>query len=156
MTPFILLVFGIVLIFLIFFSVHIYKIMGMNRLLITNCYTLLDIVAGGIQSILHKETYLKLRDLPPQKFPKNKREEVLLMRDFSIDTYQNNRNKLIKMMHFTQDPIQKERLKTVLTEMDGAFNLMCTLDSNSSDDYIQNVMNDLHGTLSKVLSMREL
>jgi hypothetical protein len=112
---------------------------------IAHQYKLMDILCGGVPS-LTRVFYAKLREMGPDKMPKTPQEELALLKDMAFEKCSICRTILLERITSTDDEEEKAHYKNHLERMDGAVNLLSTLDENSSEEYVKKVLIDIAAT----------
>jgi hypothetical protein len=103
---------------------------------------LLNIVANGICSPIHRQLYIKVLEKGYETLPTNE-EFTKIYQDLCFKKYQEERKILIEKIAITTDVIEKDRLSKVLKAMDDSQNLLSTLSSESSQEYTNQVISNV-------------
>jgi hypothetical protein len=78
--------------------------------------------------------------------PKTPKEELVLLRELAFERCSLCRTILLDRIASTDDENEKGYYKKHLENVDGAVNLLSTLDENSSEEYVQQVLIDIAAT----------
>jgi hypothetical protein len=119
-------------------------------------YKLCDVLVDGCFSAPHRSLYAKYRELGPFNQPKTKREEFEIMKGLAVASYLRGRKIIIDAMNAAEDPEGKKFFEQKLKETDSIFNLMETIDENSSEDYIKSVLADVNSSIKKLFDMERI
>lgn len=134
-------------------NMKIYKIVSQK---LDHLYKLCDVLIDGCFSPPHRALYSKYRELGPFKQPQTRREEYDIMKQLAVDSYTRGRKVILDQINSTQDPAEKEFFELKLKETDGIFNLMETIDENSSEEYIKGVMADVNSSFKKLFDIERM
>jgi len=101
-------------------------------------------------------TYLLVFDrfinMPEDKIlTKDLFNELMLdgFRDFNVEVFK----KLDEMIEATEDPVKAEKLKVIKTEMEGTYNVLCTIGPDSSKEYLEGIYKELESFQKKVIGI---
>jgi len=132
---------------------------------IGHLYALMDILSRGQNSFVQQQLYNNLRTLDPKtlalKFgamqenskdamQENSKDYLLQVRDPLLQEYQRSRDILLKAIEKETDSEEKKYLEDLLQEFDGPFNLLSTLDANSSPEYTDSIKKTIDHSMAKL------
>jgi leucyl-tRNA synthetase len=118
-------------------------------------YLLLDMLGNGLCSPIHKALYQKIATLSIDKLPQNEKDLIKLTQEMGLESFAKAQEKISELINTTDDIVQKEKYKLHLRELEGMFNLISTVDENSSEEYKVQVANELKESMMKVSRLFE-
>lgn len=109
-------------------------------------HLLMDILASGVVVPPVRDIYKRAREAGPG-CDMNK-----ISQEASLENFNSVVQKLHEMLNRTEDPVRRARLEKMIQEIEGMWNILSTLDENSSEEYGQQVMMDMQRTIHKMVS----
>jgi len=119
---------------------------------VAQLYLLMDSLAGGTCSPMHREIYAKLREMKPEEALKKSMNKHELLKEISVEGYMKSRNTLKEICKKTNDPEKKAMYERALEKIDGIFNLLSTMDKNTPPEMADKIKEDI---LNTILKLRE-
>jgi len=113
-------------------------------------YLLMDTLANGSCSIMHKQMYIKLREMKPTEAIKKYMDMGELLKEISVEGYMNGRDTLKRISEETEDPIQKATYEKAIEKIDGIFNLLSTIDKDTPPEMSESIYRDIMDTVIKL------
>lgn len=117
---------------------------------IDHIYILIDSMAGGVCSPMHRSIYLKLRKLSPAEAKKASKDKGKFLRSVTTEGYVETRDKLKKIIEATTDPLEVKKFEGAIEELDGIFNLLDTIDHESDPEHINKIMENVLMSVDKL------
>lgn len=132
-------------------SIHRRAIKAANTELIR--FQILADICTSILPEPNKIIYNDIKFMPADKIPKNDNDSIMLVKDTSIKMYNNCMKKICYLIDNTDDLIQKNKLNEMKSELEGIFNLLSTIDENSSQEYKVDIIRNLEMSLDKIMRL---
>ena len=115
---------------------------------ISHIYAVLDILIArpGTPPVLRS-----LYAMDPDKMPADRKGRMAMMSKMQLEMYQDVRKNLTAMLDMAPEPQQKEKLKIMIQEFDSMATVLSTVDENSSEQYIEQVTNEIPATVARIV-----
>jgi len=133
------------LISLAFFYFSVILFLKRTEKRISHLYSLIDVLSIGAFPMI-KIIFNKMRT-----FDSFKDQNITkLIRETYLSFLNEIRENLVKKKKDIEDPIELSMFNKNLNEIENVINLLSTIDENSSEEYIKQVMTDIEATFFKL------
>jgi len=137
------------LVLIIFYIIYIMRLHKVHQKEIIHIRFLMDTLAAGMCSPSHKAMYHKLSEMTPEKALEAMKDKSEFCRLMTTESFIEARKVLEKIMSEIP-PEKKEEFQEAIDELDGMFNLLSTIDNNTSKEHVDKIMNEIGVSLNKL------
>lgn len=141
---------GALVVFYILFTYRLSKTVTYLREKVSHLTVLMDIMASGMCSPIHREMYQKLSKMTIGEAEKALEDKNLFLKSLMNESFVNSRNFLEKIKEGTTDGKKKKEFQTAIDELDGMFNLLSTLDKETPREHVNQIMANVEMSLNKL------
>jgi hypothetical protein len=118
-------------------------------------FILLDILNQGTCSVPYKALYTELRQLQPEQMPVTELERRDFFKQISLKNYARVRIKIQERINKLTSEEKKQVLRNQLMEIDSINDIVQTIDSDSSEDYMKIAMHNVYLCLQKIAELEQ-
>jgi len=133
----------------IFMVLRFFRTLKLHQKRVEHTELLMSILSAGLCSPIHKAIYRRLSEMPVDKAVEATKNKGELFRLMASESFIDARKVLEKIK--VEAPLdKKEEFQLAIDELDGMFNLLSTVDENTSIEHINKIMYDVGVSLNKL------
>ena len=110
---------------------------------------LMEVLAEGMCSPIHRLIYAKLASMTPEQALKACKNKEEFLRLITSESFVQARKELEMIMKEAPEE-QKEDLQEALEELDGMFNLLSSLDKDTPKEHVRQIMDNVGASIAKL------
>ncbi len=133
----------------IFLVLRYIKHLGLHRKKLAHSEILISILASGMCSPAHRTLYTKLKDMTPDEAIAVSKDDGEFFRMMTSESFIQTR-KILEEALATAPSEKKTEYQSAIEELDAMFNLLSSVDKNSSTEHKKKIMQEVDMTMARL------